>query len=363
MEFSRLQQSSKAGPGDRYLQADCRACGLLDVGDGYRLYWEEYGCPEGEPVLVLHGGPGGASTPTMAQFFNPNRYRVIIYDQRGCGQSEPNVATAGPEVALAKNTTQLLIADIQKIRDAFEIKGKMNVFGGSWGSTLAMAYAIAYPQNCANLILRGIFLGQPEDLRYVYQGNAATFAEAPHSMTEPGAYISYPEAWSNFLDAVPLAERSDVMKSYKAVFDMKPDTPEGRRKQLDAAIAWSVWEGTISNAIPEPNNLSKFGDAAYALCFAQIEAHFFANQLFLEPDHIIHNLDRLVGVPIHIVHGRFDQVCPLAQASRLAAALEAVGSPPSSLVLTMAGHSATERENAIALTAIMDGLSALQTSP
>ena len=175
-------------------------------------------------------------------------------------------------------------------------------------------------------------------------------------MTAPGAYISYPDEWGELLSVLTVEERADVMASYKAIFDMVPPTEAERAKQLHAALTWSLWEGVISNMIPETASTGKFGDADFALCFAQIEAHFFANQLFLTPDYIVQNAGRLVGIPTHIVHGRFDQVCPLPQASRLAAALTALGAPPASFVVTNAGHSAMERDTALALTAIMDGL-------
>lgn len=358
MDFSRLQASSKIGDDWVYPAATLLNSGHLavDTGPDHRLYWEEYGNPAGEPVMFLHGGPGGACSPEMARFFDPARYRVILFDQRGCGKSEPNVAAAGPAVALAKNTTADLIGDIVKLRDALGIAGPMHVFGGSWGSTLAMAYAIAHPDHCASLILRGIFLGAPEDLDYLYQGNAATWHAAPYALTAPGAYIHYPDEWAALLAVLTPEERTDVMASYKAIFDMVPANDAERERQLHAALTWSLWEGVISNMIPEAAATGKFGDADFALCFAQIEAHYFANSLFIAPGHLLGNADVLACIPVHIVHGRFDQVCPLTQASRLVAALRGAGAEPASYVITNAGHSAMERENALALTAIMDGL-------
>ena len=358
MDFSALQHSSKIGDEWRYPPATARSEGLLQVAHApdHHLHWEEYGNPAGEPVVVLHGGPGGACSPVMARYFDPARYRVILFDQRGCGKSSPTVAADGPAAALANNTTAHLIDDINRLRDALGISGRMHVFGGSWGSTLAMAYGIAHPDKCANLILRGIFLGAPEDLHFMYQGNAATFAEAPYALTQPGAYVSYPDAWARFLAPIAPHDRGDVMKAYKAIFDMTPSNDAERQRQLEAALAWSVWEGTISNMIPDESDEGKFGEAAFALSFAQIEAHYFANALFMEPDHIVRNAATLARTPIHIVHGRFDLVCPLTQASRLVAALESAGAAPETFVITNAGHSAMERETALALTAIMDGL-------
>lgn len=358
VDFSKLQATSKVVDEWAYPQATANRSGLLPVDhvSDHKLYWEEYGSPAGEPVMFLHGGPGGACAPPMSRFFDPARYRVILFDQRGCGKSEPTVASAGPAVALANNTTDHLVADINALREALGITGKMHVFGGSWGSTLAMVYAIRHPENVASLILRGIFLGTREDLLYMYQGNAAVFAQTPYALTEPGSYVTYPDEWKAFVEVIPQADRGDMMGAYKAIFDMAPTSDAERARQLQAALAWSVWEGTISNMIPDTADAGKFGEADFALCFAQIEAHFFANQLFLEPDYIIGNVAKLKDVPTHIVHGRFDQVCPLPQASRLAAALTELGAPPASFVVTNAGHSAMERETVLALTAIMDGL-------
>lgn len=353
-----LQQTSKITDEWSYPLTPANRSGLLQVDHvpDHKLYWEEYGNPDGEPVMFLHGGPGGACAPVMSRFFDPARYRVILFDQRGCGKSEPTVASAGAKIALTNNTTDHLVDDINALRDALEITGKMHVFGGSWGSTLALVYAIRHPQNVASLILRGIFLGTREDLLYMYQGNAAVFSQTPFALTEPGSYIAYPDEWKAFVEVIPQAERGDMMSAYKAIFDMTPTTDAERNRQLQAALAWSVWEGTISNMIPDSADSGKFGEADFALCFAQIEAHFFANQLFLAPDYIVGNASKLAGIPMHIVHGRFDQVCPLAQASRLVATMTELGAPPASYVITNAGHSAMEQQTALALTAIMDGL-------
>lgn len=358
MDFSKLQKTSKVTDEWAYPLKPANRSGLVPVDrdPDHKLYWEEYGSPDGEPVMFLHGGPGGACAPPMSRFFDPARYRVILFDQRGCGKSEPTVASAGPKVALAKNTTDDLVDDINRLRDALGITGRMHVFGGSWGSTLALVYAIRHPDKCASLILRGIFLGSQGDIEYLYQGNAATYEEAPYALTLPGSYFTYPDEWAAFLAPIPQKDRGDVMKAYKAIFDMTPANDAERARQLEAAVAWSLWEGAISNMIPEHADTGKFGEADFALCFAQIEAHFFANDLFLPPDYIVDNIAKIAGVPVHIVHGRFDQVCPLTQASRLVQALEAAGSPPATFVMTTAGHSAMERETVLALTAIMDGL-------
>lgn len=356
MSVPGLQATSKIIDEWRYGLLPPRRTGFVQVDQepDHRLYWEEYGNPDGEPVFVLHGGPGGASSPNMSRYFDPERYRIILFDQRGCGRSTPTVAVDGAQVALTRNTTWDLVEDINKLRSALGIDGKMHLFGGSWGSTLALTYAIQFPESCANLVLRGIFLGGREDLDFLYQGNAATYTQAPDAYPEPGAYICYPEAWRRFLSVLNPSERANVMQSYKAIFDSVG--PEDEQKRLEAAQAWSAWEGTISNLTPDPEDLGKYSDSYFALSFAQIEAHYFANDSFLEPDHIIRNVGKLTEVSVHIVHGRFDLVCPLPQAMRLKAALEEAGAAVATFVVTSAGHSGFERENALALTSIMDGL-------
>ena len=358
MDFAALRKTSKVTNEWTYPQGAPLRTGWLrvDTAPDHELYWEEYGAADGEPVMFLHGGPGGACAPVMSRFFDPARYRVILFDQRGCGKSRPTVAADGPEKALAHNTTDHLVADINALREALGITGKMHVFGGSWGSTLALVYAIRNPDKVASLILRGIFLGRQEDLLYMYQGNAATYETQPYALTEPGAYITYPEEWKAFVEVIAPEQRGDIMGAYKAIFDSNPVTDADRHRQMRAALAWSVWEGTISNMIPADTDPGKFGEAEFALSFAQIEAHFFANDLFLGPDEITDGVGALKDVPVHIVHGRFDQVCPLTQASRLVEALNAAGTPPATYVRTDAGHSAMEAQTVLALTAIMDGL-------
>ncbi|MFD2262537.1 prolyl aminopeptidase [Lacibacterium aquatile] len=362
MDFSRLLTTSKATTEWSYPQASANRDGYLDVGAGHRLRWWEYGNPDGEPVMYLHGGPGGGSSPLMARFFDPKRYRVILFDQRGCGESEPNVAKDGPAAALTNNTTSDLVDDINRLRDALKITGKMHVFGGSWGSTLALVYAIRHPQHVASLILRGIFIGGREDLLYLYQGNAATFAQDPFGLTEPGAYVAYPDEWAELINFIPPEKRGDIMAAYKTIFDMVPANEAERDFQFRAAMIWSDWEGAISYMVPMEagRDPGKFGAAHVALCVAQIEAHYFANDMFLDTGYILNNVDKIAGIPTHIVHGRFDQVCPMTQASQLVAALTKVGAPPASFIKTNAGHSAMEGQTVLALTAIMDGLPPLK---
>jgi proline iminopeptidase len=215
IDFSGLQATSAISNEWKYPAAEPNRSGLfqVDTAPDHTLYWEEYGNPAGEPVMVLHGGPGGACAPVMARFFDPARYRIILFDQRGCGKSEPTVAKAGPAVALIRNTTDYLVEDINALRAALGITGKMHVFGGSWGSTLSLVYAIRHPQHVASLILRGIFIGAREDLHYMYQGNAATFAEAPFALTEPGSYVTYPDEWKAFVEVIPAGQRGDMMRA------------------------------------------------------------------------------------------------------------------------------------------------------
>ncbi len=201
-----MMTSSKIGDTEwRYPDAVPNDSGFLDVQSpaGHKNLWEEYGDPKGEPVMFLHGGPGGGCSPFMARFFDPKRYRIILFDQRGCGKSTPNAADADSAPALRDNTTAHLIEDINKLKADRSITGKMHVFGGSWGSTLSLAYAIAHPQNVESLILRGIFLCRRKDLDYLYQGNAATIAQNPGDTSQPGAYQMYPEGWTDFVAMIP----------------------------------------------------------------------------------------------------------------------------------------------------------------
>jgi proline iminopeptidase len=343
----------------KYPQKTPNKTGHLQVDNNppHKIYWEEYGNPNGEPVMFLHGGPGGACSPQMSRVFDPERYRIILFDQRGCGKSTPNVAADGPDIALKNNNTDALVEDIIKLRKELGIEGKMHVFGGSWGSTLSLTYAIRHPETVQDLILRGIFLGNKEDLDFMYQGNSATYTKFPYKISAAGTYVCYPEAWQKFVEIIPPEKRNNVAKAYKEIFDMKPKNEAEKKLQQKAAAAWSVWEGTISHLIPDVEEAeSHYGNDNFAVCFAQIEAHYFANNLFLPPDYIIKNVAALKNIPTHIVHGRFDMVCPLPQAEDLAAALTKVGNPPVSYVKTTAGHSMLEIENCKALTEIMDEL-------
>jgi proline iminopeptidase len=334
--------------------------GWLEVpGSHHRIYWHEYGTPEGTPVMFLHGGPGGGTKPKQARFFNPRRYRIILFDQRGCGKSTPNAGSDDPRLAqqaLTANTVDDLVSDINLLRQHLNIAGKMHVFGGSWGSTLAMAYAIRHPENIGSLILRGIFLLRKKDLDYLYQGNAANYHQDPFDTTLSGAYIFYPEEWKRFVELIDVRERGDMVKAYGKIFSQPKDAAE-----LDRACAvWSRWEGSSSNLIAE-EDLSGHEDPGFARTFARIENHYFVEGGFpkaaTERGYLLENAGKFAHLDIHIVQGEFDQVCPRCQADELVAALKAANARRVEYVVTTAGHSQYDKETMKALTRIMDGVS------
>jgi proline iminopeptidase len=229
-------------------------------------------------------------------------------------------------------------------------------FQNSNQRSVLFRYAAKYPETVETLILRGIFIGRKEDLLYMYQGNAETFEENPFGLTNPGSYIMFPEAWRHFVEVIAPEKRRDMMGAYKEIFDMKPESDEEKELQQKAITAWSVWEGVISNLIPDMSGVGKFSKQSFAACFSQIEAHYFANDLFMKPGYLIESVPNFAHIPLHIVHGRYDQVCPLTQADTLVAALKKAGAAPANYVKTTAGHSMLERENYLALTKIMDNL-------
>ena len=336
------------------------AQGWLQV-EGHRIYWHEYGTPTGQPVMFLHGGPGGGTKPKQARFFNPRRYRIILFDQRGCGKSEPNAGDKDPKKASAAfkhNTTQDLIDDIEALRKHLRIKEPILVFGGSWGSTLSLAYAIAHPESVKALILRGIFLCRRKDLDYFYQGNAANYRDQPDDTSIPGAYQIYPEAWKRFVEVIDHADRRDMVQAYSKIFN----GPPGERLE-NAAKAWSVWEGVTSNLVSD-KDITSYEDPGFAKMFARIENHYFMSGAFLgkspnrSNNYILENVGRIAHLPIYIVQGRFDQVCPRFQADDLVAALRKAN-PSAKLEyhVTTAGHSQYEKETMKALVRIMDSLS------
>lgn len=282
----------------------------LPVDDLHTLYIEESGHPQGLPVLFIHGGPGGGSSPQHRRFFNPERYRIIVFDQRGCGRSTPHAC-------LERNTTQHLIADIESIRCHLEIKEWL-LFGGSWGSTLALAYAQEHPEAVLGLILRGIFLCRDQDIQWFYQR---------------GASAVFPDYWQDYLQVIPEEEREDLLQAYYQRL-----TSDNELARMAAAKAWSVWEGRCSTLQPNSDLAAHFAEPHVALAMARIEAHYFVHQAFLAPDQLLKNATRIRHLPCILVHGRYDLVCPLEQAHALHQVM-----PDAELhIIRDAGHSAFE---------------------
>lgn len=276
----------------------------------HTLYVEESGNPNGLPVLFLHGGPGAGCEPTHRRFFDPERYRIILFDQRGAGQSTPHAE-------LRDNTLWHLIADIERLRERLGLD-RWVVFGGSWGSTLALAYAETHPAHVLGLILRGVFLCRPQDIHWFYQS---------------GANRLFPDLWEPFLALIPPAEQEDMVNAY-----YRRLTSSNELERLRAAKAWSVWEGSTLTLESNPNVIERFGEARMALSLARIECHYFVNHCFMEPDQLLRNASRLSGIPGIIVHGRYDVVCPLDNAWALHQAW-----PNAEIrIVTPAGHAASE---------------------
>jgi proline iminopeptidase len=287
------------------------ASGWLATGGPHEIYYEECGRPDGKPCVILHGGPGGAINPTMRRFFDPSKWRMALFDQRGCGRSRPNAS-------LQDNTTWALIEDIERLREHLGVE-KWCVFGGSWGSTLALAYAITHPERVESLVLRGVFLLTERELKWFYQD---------------GASMLFPDAWQRFCAPIPPAERDDMMAAYHRRL-----THPDRRVQAEAAAAWSQWEGdTISIRGPEARP-SKFNEIDFAIAFARIECHFFVNRGFFGADNwILQNAAKLKDIPGWIVQGRFDVVTPMEAAWKLKSAWPAARFE----IVWDAGHASTE---------------------
>ena len=283
--------------------------GRLDLDGRHTMYWEVSGNPEGRPVIFLHGGPGAGAGPDHRRFFDPRHYRIVVFDQRGAGRSTP----LGD---LTDNTTPHLIADIERLRDQLGIM-RWHVFGGSWGSTLALAYAQAHPERVSALILRGIFLGSAAEVDWFLYGMSKVF----------------PENWRTFAGAVPEAERGDLM----AAFSRRLNDPDPK-VHLPAARAWSMYEGSCSTLLPSPQTVAAFGEERHALGLARIEAHYFKNGVFLEPGQLLAGVARIRNIPATIVQGRYDMVCPIETAD----ALHRAWPEADYLVVPDAGHSAME---------------------
>ena len=303
--------SNASGRRGLYSEQDPFDTGWIKVGGPHEIYYEVCGNPKGKPAVVLHGGPGGAINPTMRRFFDPKRWKTALFDQRGCGRSRPNAS-------LEDNTTWTLIEDIERLRVHLGVE-KWTVFGGSWGSTLAIAYAIKHPERVESLVLRGIFLLTERELHWFYQD---------------GASMLFPDAWERFLKPIPEAERGDLITAYH-----KRLTSPDRAVQVEAAQAWSQWEGdTISIRGPEARP-PKFNEADFAVAFARIECHFFQNRGFFEHDGwLLANAHKLKGIPGWIVQGRFDVVTPLESAWKL----KGVWPEARFDIIWDAGHASTE---------------------
>ncbi|GAB88117.1 prolyl aminopeptidase [Gordonia rhizosphera] len=264
--------------------------GLLDVGDGQLVYWETSGTPTGKPVLFVHGGPGGGTSPDQRRFFDPDRYRIVLFDQRGCGRSRPHIADGAD---LAVNTTDHLIADMERLREHLGID-RWQVFGGSWGSTLGLAYAQTYPERVTELVLRGIFLLRRSEIDWYYNGGAAHI---------------YPDLWESYLAPIPEAERGgDLVAAYHRLLTSRD--PEIARA---AAGAWTGWEQATSYLLPKPD-APDAENHRFDLAFATIENHYFVHGGFLDDGQLLANIDRIAHIPGVIVQGRYDVVCPTRSA-------------------------------------------------
>ena len=285
------------------------ATGFLQVDDLHSIYWEESGNPKGKPVVFLHGGPGSGASPDHRRFFDPTVCRIVIFDQRGAGRSKPLGETRN-------NTTELLIKDIERLRVMLGIE-RWLVFGGSWGSTLAMAYAQAHPARTAALVLRGIFLCRPEEIDWFLYGMRWVF----------------PEAWHRLANHLPEAERGDLLSNYHRRL-MDPDPAV----HLPAARIWSSYEGSISTLLPNPQTVAHFSQDAIALGLARMEAHYFINRIFMDDDALMKNLGLIRHIPAVIVQGRYDMVCPIRSADDLSRAWPEAAYH----IIPDAGHSAME---------------------
>jgi len=261
----------------------------LEVDPLHQLYVEECGNPGGIPVLFVHGGPGGGCEAYHRQFFNADLYRIILFDQRGCGRSLPHAE-------LERNTTAELLADVEVIREQLGVD-RWLVFGGSWGSTLGLLYAEAYPERVHGLVLRGIFLCRKQDISWFYQDGASRL---------------FPDYWQDFVAPVDPAKRSDLVKAY---YELLTGPDEVTR--LAAARTWSIWEGRTSTLHSKPELMEHFGSSHVALSMARIECHYFLHDAFIQADQILQQAERLRGIPGVIVHGRYDVVCPVDQAYAL----------------------------------------------
>ena len=293
-----------------YPEIEPYASGTLDVGDGHTLYYERCGTPGATPAVFLHGGPGGGISPSHRRLFDPARYDVLLFDQRGCWRSTPHAA-------LEANTTWHLVDDIERLRALVGVE-RWLVFGGSWGSTLALAYAETHPTRVSALILRGIYTATPAELAWYYQF---------------GVSEMFPDKWAGFVAPIPEAERGNMIEAYRRLL-----TGDDEAAKLEAAKAWTIWEGETITLLPDPAMSAAFQDGHFALAFARIENHFFAHNAWLEDGQLLRDAGRLTGIPGTIVHGRYDMPCP----ARYAYALHQAWPEAEFHLIEGAGHAYSE---------------------
>ncbi|OFE12417.1 prolyl aminopeptidase [Pseudohongiella acticola] len=300
-----------SAPRQLYPAIEPFATGFLPVSSRHTLYFEQVGNPAGKPVVFLHGGPGGGVMPDYRRYFDPDKWHIVLFDQRGCGRSTPFAD-------IDENTTWDLVADIERIRQHLGLP-RWAVFGGSWGSTLALSYAITHPDMCTELFLRGIFLLRKKEIDWFYQ---------------EGCSKLFPDLWQTYLEVIPEVERADMVSAYYR--RLTSQDPEVRQR---AAKAWSIWEGSTSKLIFDPGAASKFGNDTFADAFARIECHYFTNKgFFPEDNYLLNNVPAIKDIPTVIVHGRYDVICPVENAWQLHRAL-----PGSELhIVADAGHSLSE---------------------
>ncbi len=303
--IERVHMSSLYPPIEPYSQAE------LETGDGHTLYYECSGNPDGKPVIFLHGGPGSGCLPVHRQFFDPEVYNIVLLDQRGCGKSCPHAS-------LKNNTTRHLVEDLEKLRETLAIE-QWQVFGGSWGSTLALAYAQSNPERVTELVLRGIFMFRQTEIDWLYKDGASRI---------------FPEFWQEFAEFIPEADRHDLISAY---YDLLTGTDDATR--LSAARSWALWEHRVVALVPSEIAASYIEDETFVLAYSRIEAHYFVNKGFLDSDdQLLRNAPSIDHIPTVIVHGRYDAICPAETAWTLSQAM-----PSAELVIVpTAGHSIME---------------------
>jgi proline iminopeptidase len=318
---------SEASMRELYPALEAYHSGFLQVSDIHSIAYEEAGNPQGRPIVFLHGGPGGGVEPLYRQYFDPAQWRIVLFDQRGAGKSTPYAD-------LRENTTWDLVEDIEKLRRHLGLDA-WAVFGGSWGSTLALAYSETHPERCTGLVLRGIFMLRQKELQWYYQ---------------EGASFIFPDAWEEYVKPIPAAERGDMITAY-----YKRLTRADPQVRLEAARAWSIWEGSTSKLFPSPDLIERFRQDTFAEAFARIECHYFINGGFFDrDDQLLQNVHRIRHLPAWIIQGRYDVVCPMVSAWDLHRAW-----PEATLqIVSDAGHSATE---AGIRSALLDATDALAT--